>query len=198
MKLKLTLGFLILMTALLLLGIAAAGENAMTEEKIVIRVKTDDFELAETDISDLAVGESETIVTESGKTIDLLRTEDGVELYIDGELQDLDFGGGAMHPQHRVLHEAVEFDCESDTDCECDHDFVFFSDDADFELLHEIDGDNEGFHERIELICDVEEQCEKRVWISDGEDLDIDELHIAGEGHKVIKIHKQKAASGED
>jgi hypothetical protein len=41
---------------------------------MVIALQTDDFELAETDISDLEIGDAETIYTESGKTIDLLRT----------------------------------------------------------------------------------------------------------------------------
>ena len=71
------------MAALALL--ATASVQAETEEKIVIALKTHDFDLAETEVSSLAVGESQTIETESGKVIDILRTTDGVELYIDGE-----------------------------------------------------------------------------------------------------------------
>ena len=68
-----------------------AGDHAekVIEKKIVVAMSTDDFELDEIDISDLAVGDAETIVTESGKTIDLLRTEDGVEIYVDGEQIDI-------------------------------------------------------------------------------------------------------------
>ncbi len=57
---------------------------------MVIALNTDDFNLHETDISELTIGESQTIGTDSGKVIDLLRTADGVEVYIDGELLDMD------------------------------------------------------------------------------------------------------------
>ena len=68
-----------------------AGDEVekIVEKKIVVAMSTNDFELDEIDISDLAVGDAETIVTESGKTIDLLRTEDGVEIYVDGEMMDI-------------------------------------------------------------------------------------------------------------
>ena len=64
--------------------LATASAQAGSAEKMVIALKTDDFELAKTDVSDLAIGESQTIETGSGTVIDILRTADGVELYIDG------------------------------------------------------------------------------------------------------------------
>jgi len=70
---------------------AAFSVQAQSEKKMVIALKTDNFELTKTDISALLVGEAETIETDSGKVIDILRTADGVEIYIDGELLEIDF-----------------------------------------------------------------------------------------------------------
>jgi len=131
--------------------------QADTEEKMIIALKTDDFEMIETDVSSLAVGESQTIESDSGQVIDLLRTRDGVEIYVDGELLEMDF---------------------------------------DREGLHE-----EGSHgdhmikKHVEVICDGDEECDKMVWISEGDDIDLQELHEihmdgTGEGHKVIMIKK--------
>jgi hypothetical protein len=118
----------------------SAGEHgqAGAEKKIVIALKTDDFELVETDLSDLSVGDAETIYTESGQTVDLLRTEDGVEVYIDGEL--IDTGDGA-HERHHVIHQEIEIECESEEECE----------DMDFDI--DIDSAHGGkHHERVIII----------------------------------------------
>ncbi len=101
---------------------ANAGDQAqqITEKKIVIAVKTDDIDLKEMDISHLQPGDSETIVTDSGKTVDILKTEDDVEIYVNGKLLDV---GPHMknrhgdHPVH-VVHKQVEINCDSDEDCE--------------------------------------------------------------------------------
>ena len=84
------------------------------QEELIIQLKTDDFELAETDIGALAVGESKTIETESGRVVDILRTADGAEIYVDGELLDL-------HMDHEGVHEMtqrVEIICEDEGNCE--------------------------------------------------------------------------------
>jgi hypothetical protein len=47
--------------------LTSASALAQTWEKEVIALGTDDFELAETDISTLAIGEAQTIETGSGK-----------------------------------------------------------------------------------------------------------------------------------
>jgi len=79
--------FALAATALL----ATGNVQADTEEKMIIALKTDDFEMTNTDISSLAIGESQTIETDSGQVIDLLRTADGVEIYVDGELLEMGF-----------------------------------------------------------------------------------------------------------
>ncbi|MBT8060945.1 MAG: hypothetical protein KJO33_15230, partial [Gammaproteobacteria bacterium] len=84
---------LFLFLSLIALGgtLAVAGEYAGddAEKKMVIALTTDDFELDQTDVSHLGIGDAETIVTENGQTIDLLRTEDGIDVFVDGELLDL-------------------------------------------------------------------------------------------------------------
>jgi len=98
-------------------GPLAAGEHPehSVENHMVIALATDDFELAETDISDLEIGDAETIYTESGKTIDLLRTAEGVEIYVDGELLETGLESGVgVHDGHHAVHKHVEVVCDTD------------------------------------------------------------------------------------
>jgi hypothetical protein len=121
--------------------LAAGSVQAGIEEKMVIALKTDDFELQNTDVSDLAIGESQTIETDSGKIIDILRTADGVELYVDGELLEMDFDGEGLHQGHEV-QKHVEIICDDD-ETSCSEKMVFISDDENFEIeeLHEMHAD---------------------------------------------------------
>jgi hypothetical protein len=125
----------------------AGGADPVEEEQIVIALSTDDFELAETDISGLAVGDAQTFMTDSGKQIDLLRTEEGVEIYVDGELIDAGLHGEHdLHEGHRVVHKHVEVICDTDEECE---ETVWISDDEDFDgagMHHEVE------HEKIIVI----------------------------------------------
>ena len=129
---------LILLLAVAVFTFGAASLSA-GEDKMVIALTTDDFELAETDVSDLEIGDSETIYTQSGKTIDLLRTADGIEIYVDGELLELGLDGEeGIHEGHHIVHQHVEVDCDTEEDC-----------DMDIELgsLH-----GEGHHEKVIII----------------------------------------------
>lgn len=95
-------------------SVAAGGEpERVAEQKIVVALKTDDFEIQKTDLSHLAVGDAETIVTDSGKTVDLLRTEDGIEVYVDGELID----PGSHHGEHHAVHKIKIICGDDDEDC---------------------------------------------------------------------------------
>ena len=127
---------LLLAVAVFMLGAASLSAG---EDKMVIALTTDDFELAETDVSDLEIGDSETIYTQSGKTIDLLRTADGIEIYVDGELLELGLGDEeGIHEGHHIVHQHVEVDCDTEEDC-----------DMDIELgsLH-----GEGHHQKVIII----------------------------------------------
>jgi hypothetical protein len=121
--------------------LAATSVQAGSEEKLVIALKTGDFELLETDVSELVIGESQTIETDSGKVIDILRTTDGVELYIDGELLEMDFSDQGLHEEH-IVQKHVEIICSDEEDCDKNV-FVVNGEDFDFEGLHEIRGDSE-------------------------------------------------------
>lgn len=182
------------LTLLFFTGAAMAGDR----EKMVIELKTNDFQVAETDISNLSVGEAKTILTDSGKTVDILRTEDGVEIYVDGELLEMP----EMHEAHdQAVHEHVEVVCVSDgeedgsADSECDHDMMFFSDeDIDIEALGEHGTESRVIVKRVQHECesDQEGECEdEQVWVSDGSDVAFGELHETGEGkHRIVRIHK--------
>jgi len=210
MKTKLSLIYTLILSAFVSAGYALAGGD----EKMIIELKTNDFELAETDISDLEIGESETIVTESGKTIDLLRTADGVEVYLDGELLDTPkmgahkMGHGEMHHGDHdgkmiMKHKEIIIDCEVDGEVgdehECSNEMIFFGDgDIDIEALHEGGDAHKVIVKRMHKSCssDEESECEDvNVWVSEGDYVSFGELHEAGEGHRVIRIHN--SADGE-
>jgi len=176
-------------TLAVLVILATTPVLAKSTEKMVVALKTADFELTETDISDLAVGEAQTIETESGKVIDVLRTADGAEIYVDGELLEMNFDDESAHESHAV-RKHVEIICHDEEDCEKN---VF--------VIGGEDHDNTGhivLHKEVEVSCSDEEEgtrCEEElVWISDAEEIDIEELHEMhedGGDHKVIVIKKQ-------
>lgn len=95
--------------------LTALSMFAQAEEKMIIALKTSDFELTETDISSLAIGESKTIETESGRVIDILKTMDGAEIYVDGELLDIN----QPHLGHEV-ETHVEVICDDEENCDED------------------------------------------------------------------------------
>jgi len=59
--------------------------NLSANETVMIEIQGDDLELHKTDLSHLATGESEIIYTQSGKELTLTRTENGMEVLVDGE-----------------------------------------------------------------------------------------------------------------
>jgi len=97
--------------------LTSASALAQTREKVIIALETDDFELAETDISTLAIGEAQTIETDSGKIIDILRTNDGVEIYVDGELFEMNFNDEDLHEEHMMTRH-VEIVCDNGEECD--------------------------------------------------------------------------------
>ena len=162
------LGVLVLAAA----GPAVAGDEEVMTERFVIALKTDDFEIDETDLGHLGIGDAETIVTDSGKTIDLLRTEDGIEVYVDGELLDI-----PMHGEHHVIHEEIEIVCDSDDECE---ELEWTTEDGEIDL-HALHADAD--HKVIMIRKEID---------GSAEDIDIDvEMSGEGDGEKVIIIRKK-------
>jgi len=161
-------------------AVAAWPLAADTTEKHVIALKTGDFELAETDVSNLAIGEAETIVTDSGKTIDIIRTTEGYEIYVDGELLDMPH---RSDPDQVVHRREMDIECTAGDgeSLECDGDLAFSGHgDADLEGLHEADGAHEIIIEKVNIKCfsDEEESCDDhQVWISESDDISFGDLH---------------------
>lgn len=168
-------GLAALVGALLLAGAALAEITEHHEMKIM--VMTDGDELIDADVSDLELGESRSFVTDSGKTVDILRTADGVDLFIDGELQELDFAFEGLHGEFKVLSQDIEFDCTSSEESECAHEFVYVTSDGDYEFEHG------GEHEVTVIKKAITIDCE------DGEDCA--NLHHDGQAHKVIRIKRE-------
>lgn len=180
--------------------LATTSVLAENEYKMVIAVKTDNFELTETDISTLAIGESQTIETDDGKIIDILRTADGAEIYVDGELLDINFDAEVLHEglhEKHIIRKHVQVICDDQE--ECDNHVMIIADGVD-ESAHWISeiGELVLMAEDIEFFCSDEEEgsdCSDHVmWIADGDDIDIEvlhELHMSDEDHQVIVIKKK-------
>jgi hypothetical protein len=156
--------------------------TAQPTEKMVIALKTNDFELTETDISTMAIGEAQTIETQSGKIIDILRTADGAEVYVDGELLEMNLDGQDMHEKH-MMQRHVEIVCDSSEECD-ESIFIFTSDENEVSELVMADEDHVFILKEVEITCTDDDEgvhC-------DDEHIDMDSLH--GE-HKQIVIRKE-------
>lgn len=111
------------LSTLILLASLTLGGNAMAGEKLamLIDIETDSIHIEELDISHLTSGDTETIYTEDGRVVDVMRTERGVEIFIDGEPLNMPFFEKASHPtDHHQSHQimlTVECDSENDADC---------------------------------------------------------------------------------
>ncbi|NIT34583.1 MAG: hypothetical protein GTN45_11290 [Xanthomonadales bacterium] len=171
----------------LLLTLATPGPaqaEVPARETLVVALKTDAFELAETDVSELAVGESRTIVTDGGKTIELLRTDEGVDIYVDGELLQLGIDP-AGETGHRTVHQRIEVHCESPEQCE---EWAWVSEDG--EVLHH------AIHEELAVECSEAEECEQH-WVHRLDDSELADGHDAPGTHRVIRIHRSEGDEAE-
>lgn len=177
---------------------ATSPTQAGDEKKMVVEIETDSFKLAATDVSSLEVGESKTIETESGEVIDILRTLDEFEIYVDGELLDL----GLHHDPEADLHmitNHVQLVCDEEDEDECGKHLVIHTH-GDEELTTWVtEGDGDVFmHKDIEITCsdDTEEgaeiDCDHYMVVTTGTgEIEIESMHEQhedGEGHKVIVI----------
>lgn len=174
---------------------AQAGEEAdkTVAEKIIIALETDAFSIEETDLSHLAVGDAETIITQSGKTVDMLRTEDGVEIYVDGELLDT----GGMHEGQHTVHR-IEIICDGDEDDCADLEAMAAIEDIEIDKIHTdgheviiVRGDGDDVDYDVEVLEDGAHEVHGTVHIvKEFEDVDVDDLHEA-HNREVIIIRKK-------
>ena len=86
-----------------LVGLALSANTTFAgpevHESIKIAVKTDDGIDETVNIENMVVGDSELITTESGREVLVSRTEDGLELDIDGKLIERP----VLREMHRIL-----------------------------------------------------------------------------------------------
>ena len=129
-------------TAAIALGLATSTA-AVAERKAVIAISGDDYNLEETDVSHLQVGESEIIETESGKVIEILREDSGFTIFVDGEQLPSPPEAPAV-----AMHVTKEVIC--DDAGECTEDVVVLK---DGEEAHSLDGE----HHRKIMIIEKEE-----------------------------------------
>ncbi|MCW8925215.1 MAG: hypothetical protein OQJ84_03080 [Xanthomonadales bacterium] len=180
----------------------ATPSFADEEKSLVVSIETDDISLTEMDVGSLAIGESKTIETETGQVIDLLRTVDDVEIYINGELVDIGFGHDPDSQIH-VIRKHVEFACDEEDESSCekhvviragdDHDVFSWALAEDAEMLLPDD---------IEITCfsDEDGDCvEHMAWITEGGEINIGSLHeehLDVDGHKFIIITSKADSDG--
>jgi hypothetical protein len=186
-------------TLMMITFLTSTSAQAGSEEKMIIALKTDNDTLVETDISELAIGEAKTIETSSGKVIDILRTTEGAELYVDGELLEMDFDDETSHIAHKIRHKVkkhVEIICDEGEECD-ETEIVFSDEDVLFDWVSD-DDVNIIINEDIEFSCKDDEDgtscSDKVVWVSRGDDIDLEEIHEIHQGdedHKVMLIRKE-------
>jgi len=170
--------------------------QANNQEKMIIALKTDGNEMVNTDISDLAIGEAKTIETDGGTVIDILRTADGAELYVNGELLEMEYEAEEIHGDH-MIRKHLEIICEDDEECN-ETEFIIAGDDSDMLTWVSEDGASVFINKDVEFSCTDDEEgsscTDKLVWVSGDDDVDIErihEIHESGDDHKVMVIRKK-------
>jgi len=157
----------------------------LAEETLMIEIQGDDFNLQETNLSHLAVGESEIIYTESGKELTMTRTEHGMEVLVDGEKIGPDPHLAKAECNVEVI---VESDCEN---CEVElHKML---------VLAQADGDDMGcMHENVDI---------EKAWVSeDGQQHVFKHINSHSDGDtsthdgevRMIMIHKEVKETSEE
>jgi hypothetical protein len=164
-----------------------------------VAVETEGFKITETDIGTLAIGEARTIETPSGQIVDILRTADGAEIYIDGELIDPGFGFEDGDRDVRIFRNHVQVDCD-DESVECEKHIVIQSGSDGEVSAWTMDSDDGEFHEKtIEISCSDEDgatDCDAHVIrVGDGDVINIEKIHeshAGGEARTLIVIEAKE------
>lgn len=177
--------------ALLLNTPTQAGDSGHTTH--LVRIAAGDSDIIEADISDLGLGESRSFVTESGRTVDILRVQEGIELYLDGELIEAGKLSAGLD-DHLALHEEVlTVECEAEAESNCS---------ALIEDLAQAQADDMKViiaRHHVDEICGQQGNCDRSVWIDKDGDVTIDVDNDAHReiDHEVIVIRKEIRADSE-
>ncbi len=196
-----TLTTLLAVAILALAPAAFAGDT--TVEGTHFKISTSDAGTVEFDLDELAVGESRHFTTDTGKPVDVTRTEAGYELAVDGKKLDVILDG----------EDAASMRIESAGEGDGEREVVFLkkragdgSGEPHVVVMTEGD-DGEGgkrvIRKRI-ITSGGEGDGEIQVRVLDGdEDIDLEGLEVGddGDGHVVVikkKVHEGEAGeSGE-
>lgn len=154
--------------AVLLAALLAAPPvpaDPQRHESHVVTVRTGDADLVEADVTDLQLGESLNFVTDSGRTVDILKAPEGLEIYLDGELLN-DVSPGELERKHEaLLHERVEVECvrTDDGEDDCAERFAERLGDG---LQHGVSPMAFVDEKVIEIVCDGEanSDCDAHAW----------------------------------
>ncbi|RZV39246.1 MAG: hypothetical protein EX272_00950 [Chromatiales bacterium] len=107
--------FVLLVWVCLIATAAVAGEERRTEIKIAVDGDAGDHKVlrfdsadSDLDIDNMAVGESQVITDSDGNEVTVLRTEDGLEIDVEGEKIEI----GGLHDDHEfaMLHGTHDVD----------------------------------------------------------------------------------------
>lgn len=162
MKFSLIPAACVLAAAILISGQTRAGEEHETHAfKIVIADDGSDADVIKLDGDDLEIGESRQFITDGGKEVVITRTEDGLNVTVDGEdlslpsFGDIDIDFDGAHGDHKAFRSMFivkSEDGDEDVDIQKmivdghgSHNMVFIGEDGKkVEIKGE--GNGEGFH----------------------------------------------------
>ncbi|MCF6263541.1 MAG: hypothetical protein L3J24_08170 [Xanthomonadales bacterium] len=159
--------------------------SVSAEETLMTEINGDDLEVHQTDLSHLATGESEIIYTESGKELTLTRTEDGVEVLVDGEKVNTGLHMAEAECKFEVL---IETDCD---DCEMETHELLALASLDADDINCMDGNTAT--ETSWVSADGSQRMFKRSSLSSNGKLSADEGEV-----QVIMIHKEMRHTSEE
>ncbi|MDJ0655974.1 MAG: hypothetical protein QNJ40_17555 [Xanthomonadales bacterium] len=191
------------LTGLLALALSAGIALAEVKEKMKIKVVTGDGISETVTIEDLAVGDSEVFITESGKEVYITREEEALSLEVDGRVIDVQLP--KVHSVHDMgaAHKRVMFISDEGDIHEVDGENVWVGDDKTIRLDVDVDA-----HHDVMVHGDGEEQIIIRKQIlSDGEIIEeevqallesIDVNVEGGDGEQEIIIIKKHVELHED
>lgn len=146
---------------------AQASEQTKAERMVIVNTGDDSRHIETIDASELELGDAKTVFTEDGKTIDVLRTVDGLEIYINGkEVEIPDIPLDFAHMKHGMdIDFEHDIECISDDEEECDiHGLMVMTDDVIvnsdsmedgkhiIRIHKELEGAAEGHSEQHEVI----------------------------------------------
>ncbi len=217
--LSLALAVVLSPIALTLFAQGAQASDMVEERKVKLVVKADDGEAVKLDLSDLALGESTQVTTDSGKLVNITRDDEGYLIDVEGKEirvaapEHFDHEGD-HDGKHRVRVKVITDGDGDETDGEvriekrimvtADGETVVSHggdghEGQDIRVIRLGDGDGHGVNVLADIDCeDGEEACIERLLSEHGIHVEVDEEGDGdGEHVKVIVIEKKEKTDDE-